>query len=102
MSGPTGGVQGMEGSLFGVYYQAGSWQDKLIEAFSGSHDMIGGKISGLYDEQGNAKRDMTNAEKFLYDRWAEVAIPLASPFAFAETMPPEIWKAISIFLKAAR
>jgi len=43
----------------GTPYEAGSWQDKLIEAFGGTHDMIGGKLSGLYDEQGNIKRGMS-------------------------------------------
>ncbi len=48
MSGPTGGVQGYKGTLFGEPYKAGSWQDKLIESFAGTHDMIGAKLSGLY------------------------------------------------------
>ena len=52
MSGPTGGVQGYKGTLFGTPYVAGSWQDKLIESFAVTHDMIGGKLSGLYDSQG--------------------------------------------------
>ena len=83
-------------------YAPGSWQDKLIEAFSGTHDFIGGKLSGLYDAQGNIKRDMTTAEKFIYDRIAEAAIPLAAPFAAAEVLPPTVWNAISILLKAAK
>jgi filamentous hemagglutinin len=61
MAGATGGVQGAEGSLFkgtfmGSTYTAGSWQDKLIESFAGTHDFAGGKLSGLYDDQGNATR----------------------------------------------
>ncbi len=60
-------------------YDAGSWQDKLIEAFGDTHDMIGGKLSGLYDEQGNIKRGMSGAEAALYDRWSEAAIPIALP-----------------------
>ena len=63
VAGPTGGIQGMKGTLFGIPYASGSWPDKLIEAFSGTHDMIGGKVSGLYDEQGNIKRGMTDAEE---------------------------------------
>jgi hypothetical protein len=35
MSGATGGIQGEKGTLFGEPYAAGSWQDKLIEAFAG-------------------------------------------------------------------
>lgn len=102
MSGATGGVQGEKGTLFGVPYAAGSWQDKLIESFAGSHDMIGGKLSGLYDTQGNIKRGMSTTEKFVYDRGAELAIPIAAPFAAAEGMSPEIWKAIGILLGAGR
>lgn len=30
-------------TLFGEPYAAGSWQDKLVESFAGSHDFIGGK-----------------------------------------------------------
>lgn len=100
--GPTGGIQGMKGTLFGIPYTPGSWPDKLIEAFSGTHDLIGGKISGLYDEQGNATRGRSTTQVLINDRWAEVAIPLAAPFAMAEVMPPEVWKAISILLGTSK
>jgi hypothetical protein len=49
----TGCVQGYKGTLFDEPYNAGSWQDKLIGSFAGTHDMIGGKLSGgVYDSQG--------------------------------------------------
>ena len=103
MEGATGGVQGAKGTLFGVPYEKGSWQDKLIEAFAGSHDFIGGKLSSLYDEQGNIKRGMTDAERAAYDKAITIgAMPLAAPFAASEVMSPEIWKAIGIFLGAGR
>ncbi|MCM8566979.1 hypothetical protein [Thauera linaloolentis] len=102
MSGPTGGIQGWAGTLFGVPYAAGSWQDKLIEAFAGTHDYIGGNLSGLYDEQGSATRGRGTTEAILHDRWSEIAIPLSAPFAAAELLSPEIWKAISILLNSAR
>ncbi len=102
MVGPTGGIQGMKGTLFGIPYAPGSWQDKLIEAFSGTHDMIGGKISGLYDEQGNATRGRSKLTAIFHDRWSEVVIPIAAPFAAAEALPPEVWQAISIILEAAK
>lgn len=103
MSGDTGGVQGVAGTLFGVPYAVGSWQDKLIESFAGSHDYIGGKASGLYDAQGNIKRGMSDIERAVYDKGVTVgAIPLAAPFAAAEGMSPEIWKAIGILLGAGR
>ena len=56
MAGITGGVQGAAGTLFGFAYEKGSWQDKLIESFAGSHDMIGGKLTGLYDAQGQCQK----------------------------------------------
>ena len=102
MSGGTGGVQGMKGTLFGVPYPPGSWQDKLIEAFGGTHDMIGGKLSGLYDEQGNIKRGMSATERNAYDAYSVVAIVPAAPFAAAEGFPPEVWKAIGILLKTGQ
>ena len=103
MVGPTGGVQGAQGTLFGVSYEPGSWQDKLIEAFSGTHDMLGGKASGLYDEQGNIKRGMTATERKVYDNLVTTSAILPSlPFASAELLSPDVWKAISILLKSAR
>jgi filamentous hemagglutinin len=103
MAGATGGVQGVKGTLFGVPYAPGSWQDKLIESFAGSHDFIGGKASGLYDAQGNIKRGMSDTERATYDKViTTAAIPLAAPFAAAEGMSPEIWKAIGILLGAGR
>ena len=103
MAGPTGGIQGAKGTLFGVPYEAGSWQDKLIEAFGGTHDMIGGKGSGLYDEQGNATRGRITVVKKTQDAWSATgAIVVSSPFAMAELLPPEVWKAISVLLGAAK
>ena len=89
--------------MFGIPYAPGSWQDKLIEAFSGTHDMIGGKFSGLYDGQGNATRGRDELLKRAQNTWsASGAIVLSTPFAAAEVLPANIWTAISIFLKAAR
>ena len=103
MIGPTGGVQGAKGTLFGVEYEAGSWQDRLIEAFSGTHDMIGGKLTGLYDEEGNIRRGMSKSERKTYDKAVTTTTILPSaPFAAAEFLSPEVWKAMSIFLGAAR
>jgi filamentous hemagglutinin len=101
-SGATGGIQGWIGTLFGKEYQPGSWQDKLIEAFGGAHDYIGGQVTGLYDEQGNTKRGMDSTERFMRDRVSELAILPSAPFAMAELLPPEVWTAISILLKGAK
>ena len=84
MSGPTGGVQGEKGTLFGVPYAAGSWQDKLIESFAGPHDVIGGKFSGLYDGQGNAERGRSSMTKDAQEVWSGVAILPSAPFAAAQ------------------
>lgn len=103
LSGATGGVQGIKGTLFGFPYEAGSWQDKLIESFAGTHDMLGGKLSGLYDEEGNARRGRSNLEKKAQDAWsASGAIIVSTPFAMAELLPPQVWNAISIILKTAK
>lgn len=103
MEGSTGGVQGYVGTLFGTPYLAGSWQDKLIESFAGTHDMIGGKLSGLYDDQGNIKRGMSAAERSAYDDVVTRAALLPSaPFAAAQGLPPEVWNAISVLLGAAK
>jgi len=103
MLGPTGGVQGLQGTLFGVPYSRGSWQDKLIEAFGGTHDVIGGKLTGLYDSQGNIKQGMSDAERAVYNYGVTTTAILPSiPFAAAQGLPPEVWKAISILLSAAK
>ncbi|MGY1490513.1 two-partner secretion domain-containing protein [Methylobacillus pratensis] len=101
-AGATGGIQGWIGTLFDYEYQPGSWQDKLIEAFGGTHDYIGGQLTGLYDEQGNTKRGMESTERFIRDRVSELAILPSTPFAMAELLPPGVWTAISILLKGAK
>jgi filamentous hemagglutinin len=108
MAGATGGVQGAEGSLFkgtfmGSTYTAGSWQDKLIESFAGTHDFVGGKLSGLYDDQGNATRGRSAIVSGAQEAWSmSGAIAVSTPFAAAQALPPEVWKAISILIGAAR
>ncbi len=103
MRGLTGGVQGYKGTLFGTPYEIGSWQDKLIESFAGTHDMIGGKLTGLYDNQGNAARGRDSHTRNVQDAWSATgAVALSTPFAAAQGLPPEVWNAISILLKAAK
>jgi filamentous hemagglutinin len=102
LPGATGGIQGEKGTLFGVPYAAGSWQDKLIESFAGTHDFIGGKVSGLYDAQGNAARGRSEMTTTLQNRWSEIAVLPAAPFAAAEGLSPEVWKAIGILLGAGK
>ncbi|SMB21515.1 Adhesin HecA 20-residue repeat x2 (fragment) [Sterolibacterium denitrificans] len=101
-AGLTGGIQGWKGTFFGIPYAAGSWMDKLVESFGGSHDFLGGQVTGLYDEQGNIKRDMSDIERAAYNTWSVAAIVPSAPFAMAELLPPQVWQAISIFLKDAK
>ncbi len=102
MPGATGGVQGYIGTLFGIPYEAGSWQDKLIESFAGTHDFIGGQITGVYDEQGNTTQGRSNSEKALHETWSTVAIIPSAPFAMSELLPSNVWQAISILLRNAK
>jgi filamentous hemagglutinin len=100
MRGLAGGVQGEVGTLFGYSYKAGSWQDKLIESFAGTHDLIGGAWSGLYDKQGNAERGRGAITSGAQEVWsASGAIVGAAPFAAAQGLPPEVWKAIGVLLR---
>ena len=71
--------------------------------FASTHDTIGGKLSGLYDKQGNIKRGMSDAERNTYDtKITTSAIVPSIPFAAAEFLSPEVWKAISILIKNSR
>jgi hypothetical protein len=93
----------MKATLFGIPYEAGSWQDKLIESFGGTHDVIGGQLSGLYDAQGNATRGRSKSVITAQDTWSATgAIVVSTPFAMAELLPPEVWQAISVLLRSAK
>ena len=103
LSAPFGGLQGGDRTwLFGMPYEKGGWVDKLLESFAGPHDLIGGKASGLYDSQGNAKQGMSSAEIKAYDAWSAVALLPAAPLAASQFFSPEVWKAIGILLKAGQ
>ncbi len=102
MYGPTGGIQGYTGTFFGVPYEPGSWQDRLIESFAGTHDYLGGKLSGLYDNEGNIKRGMATAERDAFDRRSIGALLPSAPFALADFLPASVWSAISILLSNAK
>jgi filamentous hemagglutinin len=101
-SAPFGGQQGSERTwLFGEYPKGGI-VDKLLETFAGPHDTIGGKWSGLYDDLGNTTRGRSDAVKVTHEVWSGVALVPAAPFAAAKELPPEVWKAIDILLKAGQ
>jgi filamentous hemagglutinin len=102
LAGLTGGIQGSKGTLFGIPYIAGGWIDQLIEAFAGTHDLLGGQLTGLYDSEGNIRQGMSNTRRVIHDRAADLAVLPASPFAMADLLPPAVWQGISILLKEAR
>ncbi|MFY3149229.1 hemagglutinin repeat-containing protein [Achromobacter xylosoxidans] len=102
MSGPTGGNQGGPGTLLGFAYSPGGILDLAHEAYGGSHDFIGGTLSGYYDEQGNARRGLTPVQDFIYETWTAIALVPATPFALSEALPPQAWKALDILLRMKR
>ncbi|WP_395757728.1 hypothetical protein [Achromobacter sp. EB05] len=102
MSGPTGGNQGGPGTLLVFPYSPGGILDLAHEAYGGSHDFIGGTLSGYYDEQGNARRGLTPVQDFIYETWTAIALVPATPFALAEALPPQAWKALDILLRMKR
>ncbi|MBU3909057.1 MAG: hypothetical protein KKF85_09120, partial [Gammaproteobacteria bacterium] len=102
LAGVTGGLRGGTPTFAGYAYTAGGVIDRVFKAFAGTHDYIGGQGVGLYEEQGNIRRGMTDAERTSYNTWSAVAIVPSTPFAMAEFLPPEVWKAISILLGAVK
>ncbi len=100
LSAPFGGLQGGDRTwLFGMPYEKGSWVDKLLESFAGPHDLIGGKMSGLYDAQGNATQGRSGTTKTAQEVWSALALVPAAPLAASQFFSPEAWKAIGILLK---
>ncbi|MDP3743728.1 MAG: hemagglutinin repeat-containing protein [Methylotenera sp.] len=101
MRSPLGGHQGSGGQmeLLGIQfdYAAGSFWDKLAEAYSGTHDTLNSFI--WYDELGNGK----NLDKTAIGEIGEVTnmtnVPLATPFALSVLLPPEVWSAVFTFIK---
>lgn len=102
MAGLTGGNQSGPGTLGRWSYSPGSILDLVHEAYGGSHDHIGGSLSGYYDKDGNTNRGPTPAEQRFYEIWSGAAILLATPFALSEALPPQAWQAIDILLKLKR
>jgi filamentous hemagglutinin len=93
---PLGGVQGSDGqmNLFGIKfeYAAGSFWDKLAEAYSGTHDTLNSFI--WYDSLGNGY----DLNKTLIGKIGDASnitnVPVATPFALSVLLPPEVWSAI--------
>jgi filamentous hemagglutinin len=99
---PLGGHQGEQGQMAvpGIQfdYAAGSFWDKLAEAYSGTHDTLNSFI--WYDELGNGKKlDGTLLGK-IGDITNLTNVALATPFAMSVLLPPEVWNAVFSAIKA--
>ena len=102
MSDFTEGVQGLEGTMAGKPYAPNSFWDHMVESFAGTHDTIGGGVTGLYDEQGNTTRGLSDAQSTLYNTWSAIAIAPSAPFAMSEALPSEAWQVLEILLKGGQ
>ncbi|MFQ1049650.1 hypothetical protein ACIRXL_06115 [Avibacterium paragallinarum] len=90
MYGPTGGFQAIKGGWYlpfntTISYEVGSFSDRLVESFAGTHDLIGGQAWGFYNSQGNTAQK-TATEKLRAEITTAAAIPAATPFAVADLM----------------
>jgi filamentous hemagglutinin len=100
---PLGGLQGGDGYInlgfFKSDYEPGSFLDKLVEAYAGTHDWL--NSSYWYDkETGNIKQGMTQEQKDTGELLNIVNVVPATLFALSVLLPPEVWNAISIGLMA--
>jgi filamentous hemagglutinin len=92
MYGLTGGSQAIAGYLFSPnwVYGINSLFDMLVESFAGTHDFIGGQITGFYDAEGNTARGRSDFTKTVSNTWAVGAIPVAASFALSDLVSPEL------------
>ena len=98
---PLGGVQGGSGQIaLGIQfeYAAGSFWDKLAEAYAGTHDKLNSII--WYDSLGNGK----NLEKSMMGKIGEAAnyinVVNATPFALSVLLPTEVWNSVFLLIKS--
>ncbi|MBM4197504.1 MAG: hypothetical protein FJ197_10505 [Gammaproteobacteria bacterium] len=78
---PLGGIQGGTGNVFGLRYSAGSFFDRLVEAYSGPHDFLNSPL--FYDAAGN------NAPRpFGLEVVNAANVFVATPFVLASVIPP--------------
>ncbi len=66
----------------------------------GHHDRV--KTTGLFYKFGSIVQALSNTERVLHDRWADVAVMPSAPFSIAERLSPELWQAISVIIKEAK
>ncbi|WP_415786063.1 hemagglutinin repeat-containing protein, partial [Bordetella tumulicola] len=102
MGGFTGGIQGSQGMLAGMHYDSGSIFDVLHEAYGGTHDFVGGSLSGFYGQDGNARDGLSSLQQRLYGIWSGLALIPSTPFALSEALPPAAWKILDILLEALK
>ena len=84
--GGTGGLQGVQGELFGMKYHSGSFVDRVIESFAGAHDLMGGQIWGFYSDNGNTSRNRSMSENVGSQITTTIAIPVSAPFALSDLL----------------
>jgi filamentous hemagglutinin len=97
MYGLTGGSQAIAGYMFSPTlgaYGPGSLFDSLVESFAGTHDFIGGQVTGFYDAEGNTTRPRSDLENKVSNIWAVGAIPVSAPFALSDLISPELLQII--------
>lgn len=96
--GMTGGFQPIQGGWYvggkPIIYKKGSWSDRLVEAFSGTHDYLGGQIWGWYGKDGNTSRNRGKFEKIGSGVTAGVAIPVSAPFALSDFISSDLMQLI--------
>jgi RHS repeat-associated protein len=86
-----GGTQGGPGMFFGRYYEPGSWQDYLVEAYSGPHDYFN---SGYwYNASGNAKQ-LFGVAKFFGEALNFTNVILVTPIVAASVVPASAYPMI--------
>ncbi len=59
-------------------------------------------MAGYYDSQGNATRGMSKTESLVYDIWAAIAIPIATPLAMSELFDAQTWEIVDAAMEMLR
>ena len=80
-----GGNQGGQGVLFGITYTPGSWQDYVVESFSGPHDFLNSWY--WYERNGNSKVGFSPLRRWIGEGLNGVNVILAAPFVAASVAP---------------
>ncbi|HEY0269291.1 MAG TPA: hypothetical protein VGC12_08670 [Methyloradius sp.] len=97
---PLGGVQGGAGQMaLGIQfeYAAGSFWDKLAEAYVGTHDTLNSII--WCDELGNGRNLSRTLIGEIGEKTNLTNVIVATPFAYSVLLPPEVWNVIFSAIK---